>query len=426
MARPMNITEKILAEHAGLDEVRPGQLITCKVDLAMANDITGPMAQTEFNKIGVPVWDPDRMALVQSHFVPAKDIKSAAQAKSMRDFAREHNVKYYYEVGEGGIEHALLPEQGLALPGMLIIGADSHTCTYGGVGAFATGVGSTDLAAVWATGEIWLRVPETLRFVFHGKLSPWLTSKDLILYTIGQIGVDGARYKAMEFTGEAVRGLSVESRLALCNMAIEAGGKSGIIEPDEIVEEYVRDRAKFPYKFHKSDPDAEYAVTYEWDVTGWEPQVAAPYSPDNIKPLSEVAGTPIDQVYVGSCTNGRIEDLRIVANIMRGRKVHPDVRAIVVPATQDIYLQAMREGLMEVFIQAGIAVSTPTCGACLGGHMGIVAEGERCLSTTNRNFPGRMGHPKAEVYLASPAVAAATMVTGRITSPDEVMKEAVA
>lgn len=427
MTRPMTITEKILAHGAGLDDVEPGQLVTCKVDLAMANDVTGPLAAKEFRKIGVPVWDPNRMALVQSHFVPAKDIKSAAQAKEMRDFAREHNIKWYFEVGEGGIEHALLPETGLAAPGQIIIGADSHTCTYGGLGAFSTGVGSTDLAAVWATGEIWLKVPPTLKFVFNGKLKPWITSKDLILYTIGQIGVDGALYQAMEFAGEAIESLSVEARLSLANMAIEAGGKSGIIAPDEKTLAYVEEKqAKFPYRVYKSDPDARYAKVYEWDVTGMDHQIACPYSPDNVKPIGAVAGTPVHQIYIGSCTNGRIEDLRIVAQLWKGRKISQSTRAIVVPATQGIYLQAMREGLLEIFIQAGAAVSTPTCGACLGGHMGIIAEGERCLSTTNRNFPGRMGHPKAEVFLASPAVAAASALSGKITAPEEVAAEWVA
>lgn len=420
MTRPMTITEKILAEHAGLPAVEPGQIISAKVDLAMANDVTGPLAAKEFKKIGVPVWDPERVTLVQSHFVPAKDIKSAQQAKEMREFAREHKIKWYFEVGDGGIEHALLPELGLAVPGQVIIGADSHSCTYGGLGCFSTGVGSTDLAAVMATGEIWLKVPPTLKFVFHGQLRPWVSAKDLILYTIGQIGVDGALYQAMEFAGPAIESLSIEGRLVLTNMAIEAGGKSGIVAADEKTIEYVKGRAKFPWKVFQSDRDARYAQVYEWDGARLEPQIACPYSPDNVKPLSQVAGTELDQVWIGSCTNGRVEDLRIVAQIWRGRRINPNLRVVVTPATQNVYLQAMREGLLEVFLQAGAAVSTPTCGACLGGHMGVVAEGERCLSTTNRNFPGRMGHPKALVYLGSPAIAAASAIAGRIASPEEV------
>ncbi len=420
-ARPMTITEKILAKGAGLSQVEPGQLIDCQIDLCLANDITAPIAIKEFEKIGVEtVFNRDRVCLVPDHFVPNKDIKSAQQAKEVREFARKHKITHYFEVGEMGVEHALLPEKGLSLPGMVIIGADSHTCTYGGLGAFSTGVGSTDFAAAMATGRVWFKVPESLKFIFRGRLRPWVGGKDLILYTIGQIGVDGALYQAMEFTGEAITALNMDNRLSLCNMAIEAGGKNGIIAPDEVTLEYVKGRAKWDYQIFQSDPGARYTQVFEWDASKIEPQVAFPHLPSNTRPISQVGDVPVDQVVIGSCTNGRLDDLRVAAGLLKGRKVSPNVRAIVIPATPAIYLQAMKEGLLEIFMESGATVSTPTCGPCLGGYMGILAEGERCLATTNRNFVGRMGHPKSEVYLANPAVAAATAIKGRIAGPEEV------
>lgn len=416
----LTITEKILAAHAGRSEVRAGEIVSVRVDLTLANDITGPVAIREFENMGAEtVFDRDRVVLVPDHFVPNKDIKSAEQARILREFARAQRITHYFEVGEMGVEHALLPERGLALPGQVIIGADSHTCTYGGLGAFATGVGSTDLAAAWALGETWLKVPETLRFIYHGKLPPFVGAKDLILYTIGQIGVDGALYKAMEFSGEAIAGLSVEGRLTLCNMAVEAGAKNGIVAPDETTLAYVNARAVWPFKVYQSDPDATYAGVYEFDVSRLDPQVAAPHLPSNVHSVKKLAGVKIDQVVIGSCTNGRLEDLRTAACLLAGRRVHPETRLIVIPATPAVYLSALREGLVEVFLAAGAAVSTPTCGPCLGGYMGILAAGEKCLATTNRNFVGRMGHPTSEVYLAGPAVAAATAVRGRITHPGE-------
>ena len=416
----MTITEKILAAHAGLDEVEPGQFIKAKVDVALGNDITAPLAIEQFRKIGAQkVFDPERVILVPDHYTPNKDIRSAELAKIVREFAKEQGLKYYFEVGRMGIEHALLPEEGLVVPGDVVIGADSHTCTYGALGAFATGVGSTDLAAAMITGEIWFKVPESMKLIYYGEMGRWVTAKDLILYTIGDIGVDGALYRAMEFTGETIRRLSMDGRLTICNMAIEAGAKSGIIEPDEVTIRYVEGRAKRPYKLYRSDPDARYVEVREYDVSKIEPQVAFPFKPENTKPISEVGEIPIDQVVIGSCTNGRLEDLRLAAKVLRGRKVHPYVRLIVIPATQRIYLEALREGLIEVFIEAGGVVSTPTCGPCLGGHMGVLAAGERAVSTTNRNFRGRMGHPESEVYLANPAIAAASAVLGRIGSPDE-------
>jgi 3-isopropylmalate/(R)-2-methylmalate dehydratase large subunit len=417
----MTITEKILAAHAGVDQVEPGQLINVKVDLALGNDITAPVAIREFEKIGVEtVWDRDRVVLVPDHFVPNKDIKSAEQALLIRQFARKHNLTHYYEVGRMGIEHCLLPEQGLVGPGDLVIGADSHTCTYGGLGAFSTGVGSTDLAAAMATGETWLKVPESIKFVYYGDLPRWVGGKDLILYTIGRIGVDGALYMAMEFTGPAIEKLSMDGRFTMANMAIEAGAKNGIVPPDETTRRYVEGRAKRPYKFYQSDPDARYARVYEFDVSKLEPQVAFPHLPENARPVSEAADITIDQVVIGSCTNGRLEDLREAASVLKGHKVHHNVRLIIIPGTQEIYRQILKEGLVELFIEAGAAVSTPTCGPCLGGYMGILAKGERALATTNRNFVGRMGHPESEVYLAGPAVAAASAVLGRIAAPWEV------
>ncbi|MDN5347590.1 MAG: 3-isopropylmalate/(R)-2-methylmalate dehydratase large subunit [Clostridia bacterium] len=418
----MTMTEKILAAHAGLDEVRPGQLINAKVDFVLGNDITAPVAIEEFRKLGLErVFDPERIILVPDHFTPAKDIKSAEQAKILRDFAREYGIKHYFEIGRVGIEHCLLPEQGLVAPGELIIGADSHTCTYGALGAFATGVGSTDMAAAMATGELWFKVPETILFNYYGHLQPWVGGKDLILYAIGDIGVDGARYMAMEFTGEAIAELSLDGRFTMANMAIEAGGKNGIFAPDAKALAYLEGRVKRPYKIYTSDPDAEYAQVKEYDAGKIAPQVAFPHLPENVKPVTEVGEILIDQVVIGSCTNGRLEDLRVAARLLQGKKVHPEVRLIVIPGTQEIYLQALREGLIEIFIEAGAAVSTPTCGPCLGGHMGILARGERALSTTNRNFVGRMGHPESEVYLAGPAVAAASAVRGRIAAPEEVL-----
>ncbi|MFH1824937.1 MAG: 3-isopropylmalate dehydratase large subunit [Candidatus Firestonebacteria bacterium] len=414
----MTITEKILAKHCGKKIVRPGDLLWVKVDIALGNDITAPISIKEFYLAGAKkVFDKNKVVLVPDHFTPNKDIKSAEQAKMLRDFAREQKLKYYFEVGKMGVEHALLPEQGIVTAGDLIIGADSHTCTYGGLGAFSTGVGSTDLAAAMITGETWLKVPETIKFIFNGKLNKWVGGKDLILYIIGNIGVDGALYKAMEFTGEAIRNLSMESRLSMCNMAIEAGGKNGIIEPDEITKEYLKNRAVRKPIFYSSDKDAKYSQVIEYDSAKIEPQVAFPHLPSNTKPISKVGKIKIDQVIIGSCTNGRIEDMRMAAKVVKGKKVHKNVRAIVIPATQMVFKQMIKEGLMEIFVESGFAVSTPTCGPCLGGHMGILAEGEVAVATTNRNFVGRMGHPKSEVYLSNPAIAAASAISGRIASP---------
>ena len=419
---PMTITEKILAAHAGREKVKPGELINARVDLVLGNDITAPVAINEFEKIGAPgVFDRERVALVPDHFVPNKDIKSAGQAKQMREFSRKHNLVNYFEVGVSGIEHCLLPEQGLVGPGDLIIGADSHTCTYGALGAFSTGVGSTDLAAAMALGETWLKVPESIKFVFDGELKPWVGGKDLILHVIGDIGVDGALYQAMEFAGTAIEKLSMDGRFSMCNMAVEAGGKNGIIAPDEITRAYVEGRCKRPYKFYQSDPDAGYARIYRYDAALIEPQVAFPHLPENSRPVSEAGQVEIDQSVIGSCTNGRIEDLRDAAKVLKDRKVHKNVRLIIFPGTQEIYLEALREGLIEILVKAGAAVSTPTCGPCLGGHMGILAKGERCIATTNRNFIGRMGHPESEVYLSNPAVAAASAILGRIAGPWEVL-----
>jgi len=420
MIRPMTITEQILAEHAGQHEVEPGQLINAKVDLVLGNDITAPIAIEEFRKIGATqVFDPAKIVLIPDHFVPNKDIKSAQQCQLMREFARDLRLPNYFEVGEAGIEHAFLPEQGLVLPGDLVIGADSHTCTYGALGAFATGVGSTDIAAAMVTGEAWFRVPETIKITYHGKRRPWVDGKDLILYTIGQIGVDGARYKAMEIVGEAISNLPMDSRLTMCNMAIEAGGKNGIIPPDRITKEYVEKRAKRPYKFFHSDSEAKYSRTLDIDVAKIEPQVAFPHLPSNVRPISAVGNVPIDQAVIGSCTNGRMDDLRIAARVLKGRKRAPFLRLIIIPATQEIYRTAMKEGLFETFMDANAVISTPTCGPCLGGYMGILAKGEKCVSTTNRNFVGRMGHPQSEVYLANAAVAAASAVLGRLGGPEE-------
>lgn len=418
----MTITEKILAVHAGRDEVHPGELINAKVDLILANDITAPIAIQEFKKTGAKgVFNRDRIAFIPDHFAPQKDIKAAEQCKMLREFSRQYNLGLYFEVGRMGIEHALLPEQGLVVPGDLVIGADSHTCTYGALGAFSTGVGSTDVASAMATGECWFKVPESMKFIYYGKTKKWVGGKDLILYTIGDIGVDGALYRAMEFEGEAIRDLPMHGRLTMCNMAIEAGGKSGIIVPDEVTEAYVRGRAKRPYKFYTSDPDAEYVEIREYDCSKIPPTVSCPHLPSNTRPATELSHITIDQVVIGSCTNGRLEDLREAAEVIKGKKVNPNVRMIVIPATQQIYREALREGLLDIFIEAEAVVSTPTCGPCLGGHMGILAKGERALATTNRNFVGRMGHPESEVYLSNPAVAAASAVLGRIAIPEEVM-----
>lgn len=417
----MTITEKILAKHSGKDRVEPGEFINARVDFVLANDVTAPPAIREFEKMGAKnVFDPERVALVPDHFVPNKDIKSAENSKLIREFARKQGIKYFFEVGRMGIEHVILPELGLVLPGDVVIGADSHTCTYGAIGAFSTGVGSTDMAAAMALGEIWLKVPLSLKFVYHGKRGKWVGGKDLILYTIGKIGVDGALYRAMEFTGEVVKSLSIDDRFTMANMAIEAGAKSGIFDPDEVALEYVRPRAVREYELYHSDPDARYEKVYEFDVSEIEPQVAFPHLPENARPVSEAGDVRIDQAIIGSCTNGRITDLRLAAEVLKGRQVHRDVRLIVIPGTQAVYRQALDEGLISIFIDSGAAVSTPTCGPCLGGHMGILAKGERAISTTNRNFVGRMGHPESEVYLANPAVAAASAVLGRIASPEEV------
>lgn len=418
----MTLAEKILAAHAGKAKVTPGELINVRVDLVLANDITAPIAIKEFRRIGVNrVFDPQKVVMVPDHFTPNKDIPSAQQARLVREFAMEQGL-VYFEVGRMGIEHVLLPEQGLVLPGDLVIGADSHTCTYGAVGAFATGMGSTDIASAMASGEIWMKVPATIRFVYRGRLRRWVGGKDLILYTIGRIGVDGALYSVMEFAGDAVGMLSMDGRFTMANMAIEAGAKAGIFRVDDKTEQYVRPRAKRPYKVYESDRDSDYASVVEYDVSGLEPQVAFPHMPSNTKPISEVGEVEINQVVIGSCTNGRLEDLQIAAEILRGRQINRGVRCIVIPGSQTVYLEALRDGLIEVFINAGAAVSTPTCGPCLGGHMGVLAAGERCVSTTNRNFLGRMGSLESEVYLSNPAVAAASAVLGRIADPAEVAR----
>lgn len=419
------MAEKILARHAGKASVEAGDLIDVQVDLVMANDITAPLAVKEFDKIGVArVFDPARVVFVSSHFTPAKDIQSAQQAGIMRKFARAQGT-VYYEIGRGGIEHVVLPEQGLVVPGQVVVGGDSHTCTYGALGCFATGMGSTDVAVALATGEVWMRVPPTMKLVYHGKRQPWVSAKDMILQTIGSIGVDGARYSAMEFTGEAIEGLSVEGRLTMANMAIEAGAKAGLFPVDEKTLAYVEPRAKWPYEVVASDPDARYAQVLEFDVSRMEPMVACPFDPSNIKPVSQVDRQPIEQVFIGSCTNNRIEDLRIVAEILRGHKIHPDIRCIIIPGSVAVERQALREGLIEIFQEAEAVISTPGCGPCLGGYMGVLGPGERAVSTSNRNFRGRMGHRDAEVYLASPAVAAASAILGRVASPAEVVREEV-
>ena len=416
----MTLAEKILAAHADSDTVSPGQIIEASIDIVLANDITAPIAIREFGRIGVDkVFDRDKVVLVPDHFAPNKDIRSAEQCRVLREFAREQRLTHYFEVGQMGIEHVLLPEQGLVLPGDLVIGADSHTCTYGALGAFATGMGSTDIAAAMASGKTWLKVPETIRFVYHGTLPRWIGGKDLILHTIGGIGVDGALYTAMEFVGEVIEALSMAGRFTMANMAIEAGAKAGLFAVDQRTLEYTAPRAKRRYVVHTADEDARYQRVIEYDVTRLEPQVALPHLPSNVRPVSQVGRVPVDQAVIGSCTNGRLEDLQVAAHILDGRKVHSNVRCIIIPGTQQVYLKALRQGFIETFIEAGAVVSTPTCGPCLGGYMGVLAAGERAISTTNRNFRGRMGHPDSEVYLAGPAVAAASAVLGRVAGPDE-------
>ena len=419
MARPMTMAEKILAAHAGLDEVKPGQLIECDLDLVLANDVTAPLAIKTAREITDAVFDADKIALVPDHYAPNKDIKSAEQAKIVREFAREQGISHYYEVGCMGVEHALLPEQGVVGPGDLIIGADSHTCTYGALGAFSTGVGSTDAGVGMAVGKAWFKVPETVLIKVDGALAAGVTGKDVILRIIGMIGVDGALYKAIEFVGGAIEGLSMDERLTICNMAVEAGAKAGLIPVDDVARAYLDGRVERPYTVHASDPDAEYSQVIEIDAADIVPTVAFPHLPSNTRPVGEARDVRIDQAVIGSCTNGRLEDMRQAAAVLKGRKVAPGVRCIVIPATQKVYRQCIEEGLTDIFLDANCAVSTPTCGPCLGGHMGVLAAGERAVTTTNRNFVGRMGHPDSEVYLASPAVAAASAVLGHIGLPED-------
>ncbi|MGD9158538.1 MAG: 3-isopropylmalate dehydratase large subunit [Desulfobacteraceae bacterium] len=416
----MTLTEKLLAAHSGVDSVKPGDLLQAKVDLALANDITAPLAIKVFEEIGRDdVFNKEKIALVPDHFVPNKDIPSAAQAKLMRDFAKKYSIKNYFEVGEMGIEHVILPEKGLVIPGDLVIGADSHTCTYGAVGAFSTGVGSTDLGVIMATGEVWLKVPPAIKVVFEGKLQPWVGGKDLIIYLIGLLGVEGANYRALEFTGPAVKDLSMDNRLTMSNMAIECGAKNGIFEADEITMEYVKGRTDREPVVYKADPDAVYEREIVINVSEINPQVAWPHTPDNVRPVSESGDVVLDQVFIGSCTNGRLEDLTQAAEILKGKKKAEGIRLIVIPGSPLIYKQAIQQGIIETFIDAGATIGPPTCGPCLGGYMGILTKGEKCASTSNRNFLGRMGDIESEVYLVGPAVAAASAVLGRIGSPDE-------
>ena len=416
----MTLAEKILAAHCGRASVSPGDFLSVRTDLVLSNDITAPIAIREFERLGVPgVFDPKKIVMVPDHFCPNKDIQSAGQAKMMREFARKHKL-VYFEVGEMGIEHVILPEKGLVVPGDVVVGADSHTCTYGALGAFATGMGSTDIAIAMATGEIWMKAPPTIKVVFHGKPGQWVGGKDLILYLIGDMGVDGALYSALEFHGEAVDKLGMDGRFTMSNMAIEAGGKAGLFHVDAKTRSYLKGRTSRKYTEYRSDPDAAYARVIEYDTAKIEPQVAFPHLPSNTRPISKVGDIAIDQVVIGSCTNGRIDDLRLAAGVLKGRKVDPHLRCIILPGSQQVYLDALKEGIIETFIRAGAAVSTPTCGPCLGGYMGVLAAGERCVSTTNRNFVGRMGHVKSEVYLANPAVAAASAIAGRIAGPEEI------
>ena len=419
----MTMTQKILAAAAGLEQVEAGQLIETELDLVLGNDITSPVAIHEMEKMkNNQIFNKDKIALVMDHFIPNKDIKSAEHCKCVRQFACKHEITNYFDVGDMGIEHALLPEKGLTVAGDVIIGADSHTCTYGALGAFSTGVGSTDMAAGMVTGKAWFKVPSAIRFHLTGKMAPWVSGKDVILHIIGMIGVDGARYKSMEFTGDGIQNLSMDDRFTIANMAIEAGGKNGIFPVDDLAKAYMKEHSTRPYKIFTADDDAEYDEEYTIDLSTLKPTIAFPHLPENTRTMDEIQeDIPIDQAVIGSCTNGRISDLRCAARILKGRKVKKGVRCIIIPATQSIYLQAMEEGLLRTFIEAGAVVSTPTCGPCLGGYMGILAEGETCISTTNRNFVGRMGHVKSEVYLASPAVAAASAVTGKISVPDEIM-----
>lgn len=414
----MTMTQKILAAHAGLSKVKAGQLIEANLDLVLGNDITSPVAINEMKKMdNQSVFDKDKIALVMDHFIPNKDIKSAENCKCCRDFAGEHQITNYFDVGEMGIEHALLPEKGLVVAGDAVIGADSHTCTYGALGAFSTGVGSTDMAAGMVTGKAWFKVPSAIRFELTGRPGKWVSGKDVILHLIGMIGVDGALYQSMEFTGDGIQYLTMDDRFTICNMAIEAGGKNGIFPVDDLAISYMKEHSTKEFTIYAADEDAEYEQTYTIDLSQLKPTVSFPHLPENTKTIDEVGDIPIDQVVIGSCTNGRMDDMRAAAKVLKGKKVARGVRCIVIPATQAIYLQAMREGLLEIFIEAGAVVSTPTCGPCLGGYMGILAAGERCISTTNRNFVGRMGHVESEVYLASPAVAAASAVLGKIGCP---------
>lgn len=417
----MTMTQKILAAHAGLESVKTGQLIKANFDLVLGNDITTPVAIKEFSKIGVDeVFDREKIVIVLDHFTPNKDIKTAEQCRTIRKFAREKGIENFFEMGEAGIEHVLLPERGLVMPGDIVIGADSHTCTYGALGAFSTGVGSTDMAAGMATGKCWFKVPAALKFILEGKPSAFVSGKDVILHIIGMIGVDGAQYKSMEFAGEGLQHLSMDSRFTIANMAIEAGGKNGIFPVDDKTLEYIKTRSSKSYTIYEPDRDAIYDEGYKIDLSSIRPTIAFPHSPGNVRSIDEVSDIRIDQVVIGSCTNGRMEDLRMTARILKGKKVAKGVRVIIIPGTQGIYLQALEEGLISTFIRAGAVVSTPTCGPCLGGHMGVLAKGERAIATTNRNFMGRMGHPESEVYLSSPAVAAASAVEGKITNPEEI------
>ncbi|MEF9952455.1 MAG: 3-isopropylmalate dehydratase large subunit [Clostridium sp.] len=418
----MTMTQKILAAHAGLNSVVAGQLIKAKLDMVLGNDITTPVAIKEFRKVGrEEVFSKSKIAIVPDHFTPNKDIKSAEQVKFIREFANEKEIENFFEIGQMGIEHALLPEKGLVVAGNVVIGADSHTCTYGALGAFSTGIGSTDMAAGMATGEAWFKVPEAMKFNLTGKPQKWVSGKDIILHIIGMIGVDGALYKSMEYTGDGVSYLSMDDRFTMANMAIEAGAKNGIFEVDEKTIDYIKEHSTKEYTVYAADADAEYSQVYNIDLSEIRPTVAFPHLPDNTRTIDNVGEVEIDQVVIGSCTNGRIEDMRVAAEILKGKKVHKKVRLIVFPATQKIWLQSLKEGLLEIMVEAGAAISTPTCGPCLGGHMGVLAKGERAVATTNRNFVGRMGHVESEVYLASPAVAAASAITGKISSPEEVM-----
>jgi len=418
---PMTITEKILASHSGTTEVKEGEFVEAQVDLAFANDITAPLAIKKFEEWdGQRVFDSEKVAFVLDHFTPNKDVITADQCRLVREFAQRQNITHYFEAGACGIEHVLLPEKGLVLPGDLVIGADSHTCTAGALAAFASGVGSTDLAAVMLTGKIWLRVPSTIRLTYHGELQPWTSAKDLILYTIGDIGVDGASYRSMEFTGRVLSRMRMAGRFTMCNMAVEAGAKNAIVEPDEVTLNYIKGRGERDFSLYYSDPEAEYLETRDYNVRKIEPQVALPSLPANVRGISEVESVAIDQTVIGSCTNGHLEDLRVAAGILKGKKVHSEVRLIIVPATPLVYLEALKEGLLQIFSEAGALISPPTCGPCIGGHMGVLGKGEVAVATTNRNFRGRMGHPESEVYLAGPAIAAASSIKGRIAGPDEI------